>query len=95
MSLYPVFIGTAWFWAGCGSVIVVALAGTATRLRRLPVAVVAGRSASPALLLYLNLAFSNARSLYHLLPTPGVARGAVGHGRAGVQRGVEVRSPGP
>ena len=39
ISLYPIFIGTAWFWAGCGSAIVVALAGTATRLRRLPVPV--------------------------------------------------------
>lgn len=70
VSLYPIFTGLAWFWAGCGSVIVVALAGTATRLRRLPVAVdlVLG---AVALLLYLNLAFSNARSLFHLLPTPG------------------------
>ncbi len=69
VSLYPVFIGVLWFWAGCGSVIVVALAGTATRLRRLPVAVVLALGAA-ALLLYLNLAFSNARSLFHLLPTP-------------------------
>jgi transglutaminase-like putative cysteine protease len=69
VSLYPIFIGVLWFWAGCGAVIVVALAGTATRLRRLPVAVVLVLGAA-ALLLYLNLAFSNARSLYHLLPTP-------------------------
>ena len=40
VSLYPIFTGALWFWAGCGAVIVVALAGTATRLRRLPVAVV-------------------------------------------------------
>ena len=69
VSLYPIFIGVLWFWAGCGSVIVVALAGTATRLRRLPVAVVLVAGAA-ALLLYLNLAFSNAKSLFHLLPTP-------------------------
>jgi transglutaminase-like putative cysteine protease len=70
ISLYPIFIGTAWFWAGCGSACVVALTGTATRLRRLPVplTLLAGVL---ALLLYLNLAFANARSLYHLLPTPG------------------------
>ena len=37
VSLYPIFSGVLWFWAGCASVIVVALAGTATRLRRLPV----------------------------------------------------------
>jgi transglutaminase-like putative cysteine protease len=70
ISLYPIFTGTAWFWAGCGSALVVALAGTATRLRRLPVPVTLLAGAA-ALLLYLNLAFANARSLYHLLPTPG------------------------
>src|SRR5579863_3708070 len=70
ISLYPIFTGTAWFWAGCGSALVVALAGTATRLRRLPVPVTL-LAGVLALLLYLNLAFANARSLYHLLPTPG------------------------
>ena len=51
----------------------VAVAGTLTRLRRLPViACLAGGVA--ALLLYLNLAFENARSLYHLLPTPASLR---------------------
>ena len=69
VSLYPIFSGLFWFWNGCGAVIVVALAGTATRLRRLPVAVVLLLGAA-VLLLYLNLAFSNARSLFHLLPTP-------------------------
>ena len=39
VSLYPIFIGTGWFWAGCGSACVVALTGPATRLRRLPVPV--------------------------------------------------------
>jgi transglutaminase-like putative cysteine protease len=70
ISLYPIFTGTTWFWAGCGSALVVALAGTATRLRRLPVAVTL-LAGILALLLYLNLVFANARSLYHLLPTPG------------------------
>ena len=69
VSLYPIFIGVLWFWAGCGAVLVVALTGTATRLRRLPVPAVLALGAL-ALLLYLNLAFSNARSLWHLLPTP-------------------------
>ncbi|MGH3210643.1 MAG: transglutaminase TgpA family protein [Trebonia sp.] len=70
VSLYPVFTGVVWFWAGCGAVIVVALAGTVSRLRRLPVAVVL-LIGVVALLLYLNFAFSNSRSLIHLLPTPG------------------------
>jgi hypothetical protein len=69
LSLYPVFIGVIWFWAGCGAVAVAALAGTATRVRRLPVALVLPLGVV-ALLLYLNVAFSNARSLVHLLPTP-------------------------
>jgi transglutaminase-like putative cysteine protease len=69
VSLYPVFDGVLWFWTGCASAIVVALAGTATRLRRLPVVVVL-LAGAVALLLYLNLAFSTAKSLWHLLPTP-------------------------
>ena len=68
ISLYPVFIGTAWFWAGAGAVLAVAGAATLTRLRRLPVPVcVVGTLAG--LLLYLNLVFSNGRSWGHLLPT--------------------------
>ncbi|HET6189211.1 MAG TPA: transglutaminase domain-containing protein, partial [Trebonia sp.] len=68
ISLYPVFIGTAWFWAGAGAALAVAGAATLTRLRRLPVLVcVAGTLAG--LLLYLNLVFSNGRSWGHLLPT--------------------------
>ncbi len=68
ISLYPVFIGTAWFWAGAGAVLAVAGAATLTRLRRLPVLVcVVGTLAG--LLLYLNLVFSNGRSWGHLLPT--------------------------
>jgi transglutaminase-like putative cysteine protease len=69
VSLYPIFIGVLWFWAGCASVIVVALAGTATRLRRLPVIADLALGVL-ALLLWLNFAFSNAKSLGHLLPTP-------------------------
>ncbi|MGZ4434857.1 MAG: transglutaminase family protein, partial [Trebonia sp.] len=68
IALYPVFIGTAWFWAGAGAVLAVAGAATLTRLRRLPVPVcVVGTLAG--LLLYLNLVFSNGRSWGHLLPT--------------------------
>jgi transglutaminase-like putative cysteine protease len=69
LSLYPIFTGVTWFWAGCGAVAVAGLAGTATRVRRLPVAVGLAAGAV-AQLLYLNLVFSNGRSLVHLLPTP-------------------------
>ena len=68
VSLYPIFIGTAWFWAACGSVAVVALAGTVARLRPLPIGVTPAATLI-TLLLYLNVSFSNATSLYHLLPT--------------------------
>jgi transglutaminase-like putative cysteine protease len=69
VSLYPIFIGTLWFWAGVGAVSAVAVAGTLTRLRRLPlVACLAGGVA--VLLLYLNVAFESARSLYLVIPTP-------------------------
>jgi transglutaminase-like putative cysteine protease len=68
-ALYPVFSGTAWFWAGAGATVTVAVVGTATRLRRLPVLVclLAGLA---GLLLYLNLIFSHARSLALVVPTP-------------------------
>jgi transglutaminase-like putative cysteine protease len=73
VSLYPIFTGGLWFLAGLGAIAVVAAAGTATRLRRLPEPVcLAGGLV--ALLLYLNLAFSSSRSLLHVLPTPASAR---------------------
>jgi len=73
VSLYPIFTGALWFWAGLGSIAVVAAVSMATRLRPLPVAVCLAAGIA-ALLLYLNLAFANARSLYHLLPTPASVR---------------------
>jgi len=41
VSLYPLISGIAWFWAGCGAVVIAALAGLATRLQPLPAAAVA------------------------------------------------------
>jgi len=41
VSLYPLISGIAWFWAGCGAVVIAALAGLATRLPPLPAACVA------------------------------------------------------
>ena len=73
VSLYPIFTGGLWFLAGLGAIVVIAAAGTATRWRRLPEPVcLAGGLV--ALLLYLNAAFANSRSLLHLLPTPASAR---------------------
>jgi hypothetical protein len=69
VALYPVFSGGVWFWAGAGATVIIAIAGTLTRLRRLPLVVcVAGGLAG--LLLYLNLAFAAGSSLLWLIPTP-------------------------
>src|ERR1700691_2808871 len=73
VSLYPIFTGGTWFLVGLGSIAVVAGAGTATRVRRLPelVCLLGGLG---ALLLFLNLALSNAQSFLHVLPTPASTR---------------------
>jgi transglutaminase-like putative cysteine protease len=67
-SLYPLFIGTAWFFGGLGATVTVALVGTLTRLRRLPVlaCLLAGAA---GLVLYLNLVFASGPSFGHVLPT--------------------------
>jgi transglutaminase-like putative cysteine protease len=69
VSLYTLVAKTGWFWAGVGATLVVAGAGTLTRLRTLPVAVclLAGLA---ALVVYLNLVFASRYSAFHLLPTP-------------------------
>jgi transglutaminase-like putative cysteine protease len=69
ISLYSLVARTGWFWAGVGATLVVAGAGTLTRLRTLPVAVclLAGLAALAA---YLNLVFASRYSAFRLLPTP-------------------------
>lgn len=67
-SLYPLFIGTAWWFGGLGATVTVALVGTLTRLRRLPVAVCLLAGAA-GLVLYLNLVFAYGPSFGHVLPT--------------------------
>jgi transglutaminase-like putative cysteine protease len=67
-SLYPLFIGTAWFFGGLGATVTVALVGTLTRLRRLPVLVCLLAGAA-GLVLYLNLVFASGPSFGHVLPT--------------------------
>ncbi|HTU73055.1 MAG TPA: DUF3488 and transglutaminase-like domain-containing protein [Trebonia sp.] len=68
-SLYPLFSGTAWFWAGLGATITVAGVATLTRLRRLPVVVCLAATVL-GLALYLNLVFEAGHSFGHVLPTP-------------------------
>ena len=84
VSLNPIFAGGgSGSLSGLGSIAVVAAAGTATRVGRLP-ELVCLLSGLVALLLYLNLAFSNARSFLHVLPTPASIRAALRPGRPGV-----------
>src|SRR5579863_1301366 len=69
-ALYPLFTGSAWFYAGLGAIVTVAAAGTLSRLRTLPVLVGLAISVT-GLLLYLNLIFEARRSWLLLIPTPG------------------------
>src|SRR5579863_8672187 len=67
--LYPLFLGSAWFYAGGGAVIAVALAGSISRLRVLPVLASLAISVL-GLLLYLNLVFEVRHSWLWVIPTP-------------------------
>jgi transglutaminase-like putative cysteine protease len=68
--LYPLFTGSAWFYAGLGAIITVAASGALSRLRTLPVAVCLAISVA-GLLLYLNLVFEVRHSWALVIPTPG------------------------
>jgi transglutaminase-like putative cysteine protease len=94
VSLYPVFIGIGWFWVGTGAVIMVAIAGTLTRLRRLPVVVALGGTLI-GLLLYLNLGFESARSLLHVLPTPSSLSHLWGLAGQGISESAKYAPPVP
>src|SRR5579872_4073580 len=68
--LYPLLIGTTWFYVGLGAIITVAGSGALSRLRTLPVAVCLAISVA-GLLLYLNLVFEVRHSWALVIPTPG------------------------
>src|SRR5271156_2823960 len=70
IGLYPLFIGSAWFYAGLGAIITVAASGALSRLRTLPVVVCLAISVA-GLLLYLNLVFEVRHSWALVIPTPG------------------------
>ena len=70
IALYPLFIGSAWFYAGLGAIIAVAASGALSRLRTLPVVVCLAISVI-GLLLYLNLVFEVRHSWALVIPTPG------------------------
>ncbi len=68
--LYPLFIGSGWFFAGLGAIIAIAFSGGLSRLRTLPVLVCLVISVV-GLLLYLNLLFEARHSWLLVIPTPG------------------------
>jgi transglutaminase-like putative cysteine protease len=70
IGLYPLFIGSSWFYAGLGAIITVAASGALSRLRTLPVVVCLAISVA-GLLLYLNLLFEVRHSWALVIPTPG------------------------
>ena len=71
-AVTPLFLNSLWFAAAAGAVIAVAVTGTLTRLRTLPVAACLAAGAA-GLLLYLNLVFEARHSLLAVIPTPGSA----------------------
>jgi transglutaminase-like putative cysteine protease len=68
IALYPLLDSGAWFWAGVGAVIVVAVVGAVTRRRAVP-AVLCFLAAIGGLFLYLNARFAGRQSWAGLLPT--------------------------
>ena len=94
VSLYPLFLGATWFWAGVGATVTVALAGTLTRLRRLPL-LVCVTVGILSLVLYLNLAFAAGPSLGHVLPTINSLEYLGRLARSGVNASSKYAPPAP
>src|SRR5260370_14772650 len=70
IALYPLFMGSTWFYAGLGAIIAVGASGALSRLRTLPVAVCLAISVG-GLLLYLNLVCEARHNWAVVIPTPG------------------------
>lgn len=93
-ALYPIFSNFTWFYAGAGAVIAVALTGTLTRRRPLPVSV--GLAAGVlGLLLYLNLILEGDHSLLLVIPTPGSLSGLWHLAGQGMQQSRQFAPPVP
>ena len=94
LSLYPLVSGWLWFWEGAGAVAVVALASALTRLRVLawPLCAAIG---VVAVLLYLNLLFSSARSLGRIIPTTASLHHLWGLSQQGLDGTARFAPPAP
>ena len=93
-AVTPVFLNSLWFAAAVGAVIAVAVTGTLTRLRTLPVATCLGAGVA-GLLLYLNLVFEARHSLLYVIPTPGSAARLAGLAAAGLHDANRYTTPVP
>ena len=93
-AVSPLFLNSVWFAAAVGAVIAVAVTGTLTRLRPLPVAACLAAGVA-GLLLYLNLVFEARHSLLAVIPTPGSAWPGCGPGRRRAARGAMIHQPVP
>jgi transglutaminase-like putative cysteine protease len=67
--IFPLFSGSVWFYAGTGAVLTVAISGTLSRIRTLPVLLCLAISLV-GLLLYLNLVFEASQSYLKIIPSP-------------------------
>ena len=94
VSLYPLFLGTNWFWAGVGAIVTVALAGTLTRLRRLPL-LACFTVGLLVLVCYLNLVFEAGHSFGHVLPTLRSLEDLGRLARTGVDQSAKYAPPAP
>src|SRR5271170_2188103 len=91
--LYPLFIGSAWFYAGAGAVITVAACGVLSRLRKLP-ALACLAIGVAGLLLYLNLIFE-ARHSWVVIPTPDSIRALWNLAGTGIRDSRRYAPPAP
>src|ERR1700685_387239 len=94
IALYPLFTGSAWFYAGLGAIITVAASGALRRLRTLPVAVCLAISVA-GLLLYLNLVFEVRHSWALVIPTPGSLSRLWELASTGMTRAGQYAAPAP
>src|SRR5271170_3391019 len=92
--LYPLFIGTEWFYVGLGAIITVAASGALSRLRTLPVVVCLAISVA-GLLLYLNLVFEARHSRALVIPTPGSLSRLWDLASTGITRAGQYAPPAP
>jgi transglutaminase-like putative cysteine protease len=94
VSLNPLFTGATWFWAGAGATVTVAVAGTLTRLRRIPL-LACLTVGLLGLVCYLNLVFEAGHSFGHVLPTLNSLERLGRLARAGVDESGKYAPPAP